>query len=167
MFEWIALLCLVAAAGLLIALSVIDLRVRLLPNVLVLPFALLGVVFHIATNGHYLDITSVLLGGIAGFGLLFAVRAVANHIYKQDALGLGDVKLLGAAGLWLGPEMVMMALSVGAFAGLLHGVGIALWTAYKTKSKPRFAKLQLPAGPGFAVGIILVAIYMFHDFRPW
>lgn len=165
MFEWIALLCLIAAAGLLIALSVIDLRVRLLPNVLVAPLALLGIIFHIVTRWHYLDITLVLLGGLAGFGILYGVRAVANHIYKMDALGLGDVKLLGAAGLWLGPEMVMMALSVGAFAGLLHGIGIALWISYKTKTKPRFAGLQLPAGPGFAVGIVAVALYMFHDFR--
>ncbi len=167
MFGWIALVCLVLAIGLLIALSVIDLRVRLLPNILVLPFALLGILFHIMTAWRYLDITSVLLGGLTGFGLLLAVRAIANHIYKQDALGLGDVKLMGAAGLWLGPEMVLMALAVGSFAGMLHGIGLGLWTAYKTKSKPQFARLQLPAGPGFAIGIALVAAYIFQDFRPW
>lgn len=167
MTGWIACSCLMAATGLLIALSVIDLRVRLLPNVLVLPFALLGVVFHILTGWQFLDYTEMLLGGLAGFGILYAIRAVANHLYKMDALGLGDVKLMGAAGLWLGPEMVMMALSVGAFAGLLHGVAVALWMAHKTKSKPQFARLQIPAGPGFAVGIVVTAVYMFSDFRPW
>lgn len=167
MMEWIACGCLIGACGLLIALSVIDLKVRLLPNILVLPFAVLGVVFHISTSWQYLDYTQMLLGGLAGFGILYAIRAIANHLYKMDALGLGDVKLMGAAGLWLGPEMVMMALSVGAFAGLLHGVAVALWIAYKTKSKPQFSRLQIPAGPGFAVGIIVVAIYMFSDFRPW
>ena len=167
MLEWIATACLFAAIALLIALSVIDLRVRLLPNKLVLPFALLGIVFHITTEWRYLDITGVLLGGLAGFGILYLIRAGANYVYKQDALGLGDVKLMGAAGLWLGPEMIMMALSVGAFAGLVHGIGVALWAAYQTKSKPRFARLQIPAGPGFAIGIVIVAAYMFQDFRPW
>lgn len=165
--EWIAATCLIAALGLLVALSVIDLKVRLLPNVLVLPFALLGIFFHIATKWHYLDMTGMLLGGLAGLGLLYLIRMAANHIYQQDALGLGDVKLMGAAGLWLGFDMVMMALSLGAFAGLLHGIAVGLLTAYKTKTKPNFHRLQIPAGPGFAVGIVLVALYIFQDFRPW
>jgi leader peptidase (prepilin peptidase)/N-methyltransferase len=165
--EWIAAACLIAAIGLLIGLSVIDLKVRLLPDKLVLPFALLGILFHITTKWQYLDVTGMLLGGLAGLGILYLIRMVANHIYKQDALGLGDVKLMGAAGLWLGFDMVMMALSVGAFAGLLHGIAVGLLSAYKTKTKPNFHCLQIPAGPGFAIGIVLVAVYMFQDFRPW
>ena len=165
MLEWIPPLCLALAAALLIALSVIDLRVRLLPDKLVLPFALLGILFHITTKWHYLDLTGMLFGALAGFGILFLIRAVANYVYKQDALGLGDVKLMGAAGLWLGADMVMMALSVGAFAGLIHGIAVGLWIAYKTKSRPQFARLQIPAGPGFAIGIVLVAAYMFHDLK--
>ena len=167
MLEWTACACLIAAIALLIALSVIDLRVRLLPNKLVLPFAVLGICFHILTSWQYLSFTEVAAGGLLGFGVLYAIRAGANYVYKQDALGLGDVKLVGAAGLWLGPEMVMMALVVGATAGLLHGIAVGLTTAYKTKSRPNFSRLQIPAGPGFAIGIVLVAGYMFQDFRPW
>ncbi|QQG36112.1 MAG: prepilin peptidase [Micavibrio aeruginosavorus] len=166
MLGWIALLCLVAATALLLALSIIDLRTRLLPNILVLPLALLGIIFHISTKWHYLDPALVLLGGITGYGILFTIRAIANYVYKQDALGLGDVKLLGAAGLWLGPQMVMLALSLGAFAGLVHGTGVALQIAWQEKKPPRFGGLKIPAGPGFAIGIILTAFYMFHDFSP-
>lgn len=167
MLEWIALLCLIAATALLFALSIIDLRTRLLPNVLVLPLALLAVIFHIITQWHYLNPTIMLLGGITGYGTLFTIRALANYVYKQDALGLGDVKLLGAAGLWLGPEMVMMALSLGALAGLIHGTGVALNIARQEKTRPRFNGLKIPAGPGFAIGIVVTAIYLFQDFRPW
>lgn len=165
--EWIAFICLIAAIGLLLALSIIDLRIRLLPDKLVLPFALLAVIFHITTEWQYIDVTQMLLGSLAGMGILYLIRTVANHIYKQDALGLGDVKLMGAAGLWLGPDMVMMALSAGAFAGLMHGIAVGFYTAYKTKTKPNFHRLQVPAGPGFAIGIVLVAAYMFQNFRPW
>lgn len=167
MSAWIALICLVAAVFLLIVLSVIDLRVRLLPNKLVLPFALLAILFHITTTWQFLDVTSMLLGALTGFGTLYLIRAAANYVYKQDTLGLGDVKLMGAAGLWLGPEMVMMALSIGALAGLLHGIAVGLHTAYKNKTKPSFSRLQIPAGPGFAIGIVLVGAYMFQTFRPW
>lgn len=164
MLGWIALLCLLAAAALLLALSIIDMRTRLLPNVLVFPFALLGVFFHISIKWHYLDPALMLLGGIVGYGSLFIIRAMANYVYKQDALGLGDVKLLGAAGLWLGPEAVMMALSLGALAGLVHGTAVALNIAWQEKKTPRFSGLKIPAGPGFSIGIVLTAVYMFHDF---
>ena len=167
MSAWIAFICLIAAVLLLIVLSIIDLRVRLLPNKLVLPFALLAIFFHITTSWQFLDVTGMLLGALVGFGTLYLIRAAANYVYKQDTLGLGDVKLMGAAGLWLGPEMVMMALSVGAFAGLAHGIAVGLHTAYKNKTKPAFSRLQIPAGPGFAIGIVLVGAYMFQTFRPW
>lgn len=167
MSAWIAFTCLIAALALLAWLSAIDLRVRLLPNILVFPFALLGILFHIMTAWQFLDVTQMLLGGVSGFGILYLIRAVANYVYKQDALGLGDVKLMGAAGLWLGPEMVMMALSLGAFAGLLHGIAVGLHAAYKNRVRPSFHRLQIPAGPGFAVGIVLAGAYMFQTFRPW
>lgn len=167
MSAWIALTCLVAAICLLIALSAIDLRVRLLPDKLVLPFALLAIVFHITTTWQFLDVTGMLLGALTGFGTLYLIRAVANYVYKQDTLGLGDVKLMAAAGLWLGPEAVMIALSAGAFAGLLHGIAVALRTACKDKTRPAFSHLQIPAGPGFAIGIVVAGAYMFQTLRPW
>jgi leader peptidase (prepilin peptidase)/N-methyltransferase len=163
----IALLCLAGALILLAALSWVDLKTRLLPNVMVAPFAILGIVFHGVTLFQYLSPFAVIAGGVAGYGIMYAIRAVANHMYKTDALGLGDVKLLGAAGLWLGPDAVMLAMSAGAFAGALHGVVHALWQARKTGTRPAFARLQIPAGPGFAVGIAAVAVYQFWDFRPF
>lgn len=161
MFEWIASLCLLGAACLLVALSVIDLRVRLLPNRLVFPFACLGILFHIATSWQFLSPQQMILGGLLGLGILYGIRTIANYVYKQDTLGLGDVKLMGAAGLWLGPDGVMLALSLGAFAGLLHGIAVGLYTAYKNSTRPQFSRLQIPAGPGFAVGIVLAAVWVF------
>jgi leader peptidase (prepilin peptidase)/N-methyltransferase len=157
----LAALCLAGAVGLLAALSVIDLRVRLLPNRLVAPFALLGVAFHLLTGFAFLTPFSMLLGGALGFGLLWLVRRIANSIYKQDALGLGDVKLIGAAGLWLGIDLIMLAISLGAFFAALHGVGVALYEAAKTKTRPSFRRLQIPAGPGFAAGILVIGFIAF------
>src|SRR5688572_14911939 len=122
MLDGIAVLCLFGAVALLIALSVIDLKVRLLPNELVAGFALLGVVFHLITQGYHLSVQDILTGALLGFGILYALRFAANWYYKQDALGLGDVKLMGAAGLWLGVDGVLFALTLGAFAGLIHGL---------------------------------------------
>lgn len=165
MVSWIALICLIMAVILLVILSVIDLRVLLLPNKLVLTFALLAPVFHACTEQQFLSWTDMVAGGLTGFFILFSIRAIANKFYGQDSLGLGDVKLLGAAGLWLGVDGVLIAMTAGALAAALHGLLYALYDSLKNKAKPDFAKLQVPAGPGFAVGIIISAFMLFHDFR--
>lgn len=163
-FPWIAFACLTGALILLISLSIIDLRTRLLPNALVLPFALLGVAFHITTSWHYLAPLNMAFGAAMGFGILYGIRFIANRIYKQDTLGLGDVKLIAAAGLWLGPDGILMALSLGAFCGMLHGLGVALYQSAKTGQKINLNRLEIPAGPGFALGIILMGLYQYNLF---
>ncbi len=162
MFEIIAVLALLSAPVILYILSVIDLRQGLLPNEYVLALAVAGAVFHLATAYRFLDLQDMVAGALTGGGFLYVTRAIANRIYKQDALGMGDVKLLGAAGLWLGPYYVLMALTAGAAAGLLHGIGLALYRKNKTGVMPSFNTLTLPAGPGFAVGILTIGILQFH-----
>jgi leader peptidase (prepilin peptidase) / N-methyltransferase len=163
MLDIIALLCLAGALVLLYALSVIDLREGLLPNELVMGLAALGMIFHLCTTFSFMSAGQMLLGALAGGGLLYSIRAAANFYYAQDALGLGDVKLLGAAGLWLGPYYVMTALVLGACAGILHGLAVALWLWRKTGRMPALSTLSLPAGPGFAIGIVLTGLIAFRN----
>lgn len=148
----------------LVTLSIIDLRVWLLPNWLNLLLGILGICFHITTKFDIFPPHELLYGALLGAGTLYTIRFFGNMYYKQDTLGLGDVKLLGAAGLWLGMEGVVMAMTVGAFAGLLHGIGVALTRAIQTKTKPNLARLMIPAGPGFCVGILISAIWKFYPY---
>lgn len=145
-------------------LAVIDLRVRLLPNIYVFPFAALGVVFHIVSDFEIISLPLMLAGGALGYGLLWTIRFFANRHYGRDSLGLGDVKLMGAAGLWLGADGVLFALTIGAFAGVLHGIVHALVIAARDKSAPSLRQLMIPAGPGFIIGIVAVGAWLFHPF---
>lgn len=158
---WIVSCCLIGALGVLVALSIIDLRVRLLPNTLVLTFALIGIAFHIITKNNFVSPQGMVTGAALGYGILFAIRFIANYLYQQDTLGLGDVKLLAAGGLWLGPEGILAAMTLGAFTGMFHGLAVAAFTAIKTKTRPNLSRLEVPAGPGFAVGIVAVGLYEF------
>lgn len=166
MLEWIAFASLIGAVGLLLILAWIDLRTFLLPNELVLGFATLGLVFHLTTLCAWIAPYDILLGGLAGFGSLYLLRFFANRHYGADALGLGDVKLIGAAGLWLGVEGVMMALFFGASASLLHGLGYALYEKKKTGEMPTMNDLRLPAGPGFVAGIMISGFILYRNFSP-
>jgi leader peptidase (prepilin peptidase)/N-methyltransferase len=161
----IALTCLLGAIALLGALSACDLKTRLLPNKMVAGFVGLGMLFHLVTRAYFVNIGGIVIGAALGFFTLYVIRAVANHYYKQDALGLGDVKLMGAAGLWLGPDALMLAMALGAFAAMIHGLIDGFAAARRDKTKPDFSNLHVPAGPGFAVGIIVAGIYKFWSFR--
>ena len=163
MFTFLTILCLIAALALLIILSIIDLRVGLLPNVLVLPLALTGLAFHYVTGMLFITPTNIALGALIGGGSLLAIRTTANAFYGEDTLGLGDVKLLAAGGLWLGPEHTLMAIGIGAAAGLLHGTNLAIYTAVTSKQKIDLSRFSIPAGPGFAVGIVIAAILKFQN----
>jgi len=152
--------CLAAALAVLAALSAIDLKTRLLPNALVLLLAALGVLFHLSTGFALTSPLYSVAGAATGYGLLWTIRFFANQYYGQDSLGLGDVKLLGAGGLWLGPDGVLLAITLGAFAGLVHGVAVGLYTAARTKSPVNLHRLAIPAGPGFAAGLIASAAWL-------
>lgn len=164
MLDWVALACLLGALAVLFALSAIDLRTRLLPNELVAGFATLGLVFHLTTLGRFLPPEQIAIGGLSGFALLYMTRMIANRLYGADALGLGDVKLMGAAGLWLGLNGIMLALTAGALAGMMHGMGVALHQSIRDKTKFDLSRLQIPAGPGFAIGIVATGIFQFRHF---
>lgn len=167
MLDWIAFFCLGGAVIILVALAIVDLKTRLLPNEMVLGFATLGFIFHLTTLSRFLAIHEIFLGAVIGFASLYVVRLIANRIYKTDALGLGDVKLIAAGGVWLGPDAIMLGMAAGAMGGVLHGTYEALKIARRTNTKPDFSYLQIPAGPGFAAGLILTGIYKFWGFSPF
>ncbi|PCJ02349.1 MAG: prepilin peptidase [Alphaproteobacteria bacterium] len=158
----ITIACLLCTLCLLGILTFIDLKIRLLPNKYVGGVFALGIIFQIITQFHFISPTEVTLGAITGAGLLLFVRYFANRIYKQDTLGLGDVKLMGAAGVWLGMDHILLAISLGAFAGLIHGLIYGAVMSRRTGEKVNFSTLSIPAGPGFIFGIVTVGVFKFH-----
>jgi prepilin peptidase CpaA len=97
-----------------------DLRTRRIPNWLVVPFLLVGLVVSCVTQGMAGLGQSVL-------GLLLAA-VVMGAFYLLGGLGMGDVKLCAGIGAWVGPEQMLMALVAIA----LVGGGIAVVWAIST-----------------------------------
>ena len=163
-FGWISLACACAGLSVLIILSAIDLRTWLLPNKWVATLAILGVTFHACMRFSLLPVHEMIFGALIGGGLLYVIRMAGNAYYKQDTLGLGDVKLLFAAGLWLGIEGTIIAITAGAFAGLLHGIVVAIFKAIKEKQGINLKRLMIPAGPGFCVGIAAAWVWLYWGY---
>ena len=154
---------LICAVILLFILAWIDLRTGYLPNPYVFLLFCCGLAFHVISPKFYFSTEDIALGALIGAGTLFFIRFIANNILKTDSLGLGDVKLLGAAGIWLGSYLITIALIAGALAGLAHGLIYALYIRQTQGSWPDMGRLSIPAGPGFAFGILIAGGLVFYD----
>ncbi len=147
--------------ALLMALAYRDIKEYILPDYLNAALALSFSAFHISMHWQLITPIESLEGAFAGGSLLLLIRVCANKYYNKDALGLGDVKLMAAAGLGLGYPGIFMALSLGAFAGLLHGLFMALLEKKKNNHKINLSRVNVPAGLGLTIGIALMMVYQF------
>jgi leader peptidase (prepilin peptidase)/N-methyltransferase len=165
LFDGLAALSIALTLIAFVWMSIVDLKIRILPDELNLAVGVCGLFFHYATSWQYLSPMQAALGAISGGGLLLASRAAANRYYGMETLGLGDVKLLTAVGIWLGPENTMLAISAGAFGGLIHGILYIVHARLFLKKEVAFRGLTIPAGPGFIIGALIVGVWFYQDLR--
>jgi len=121
----------VALALLLLALALIDLDTWTLPYELTVPLLVLGLV---AAGLELAPATprSASLGALAGFGGFWALAALAARLAKKEALGFGDVVLLGGIGAWLGLGALLPVVLLSSVQGSVVGIAlIALGRAQK------------------------------------
>ncbi|HEY6781508.1 MAG TPA: prepilin peptidase, partial [Thermoleophilaceae bacterium] len=100
----------------LIALAAIDLDHRILPNAIVYPLAVYGVLATLLVDRD--DLVEHLIAGGGAFAFLLAAA-----LAYPAGMGMGDVKLAGAMGLFLGLS-ILPALLVAFMAGTLVGLGM-------------------------------------------
>lgn len=117
-----------------------DVRFRKIPNVLTLSSALAGILFAAAEHG--LPGVGWSLGGLLlGAGILLP-GVLAGFI------GAGDMKMIGAAGSFLGWLGILRAVLMGAVLG---GIWAIAWVVLKKGGK----RDTLPYAPPLAAGVVL------------
>jgi leader peptidase (prepilin peptidase) / N-methyltransferase len=96
--------------------AIIDLRTFRIPDVISLPLMLCG--FVMAWFLPLLPLGDHLIGAAAGFGLFAIIGEVYFRNKGHEGLGLGDAKLFGAAGAWLGWQALPTVLLIASVGGL-------------------------------------------------
>ena len=135
----------------LLALSLYDLRYLLLPDMMTLPLIGTGLAASLLSALHDgPPLWERLAGAVAGYGALYLLNAAYRARRGRDGLGLGDAKLLAAAGAWLGIFALPFLLLVASAAGLAVGLGAAL-----ARRRP-VGSLMLPFGPFIALAFFLL-----------
>lgn len=137
----------------LVPLTFIDLDHRILPNKITYPAVPLAIGLTAAFDSEHL--LAHLIAGAAAFAFLFT----AAWFYPQG-MGVGDVKLAGVLGLFLG-RAVAPALLVAFLAGSVVGLGVIAVKGVKAGRKT-----AIPFGPFLALGG-LVGLYVGEDIVDW
>ena len=151
--------------SLMIVGSMIDYDLQLLPDFVTVGGMVLGLVFSGAmsacrffalSNVHWFELEIVwsLAGLVLGFGLLWLIRFIGGKVFKREAMGLGDVFLMGAVGALFGPVAVLVTLVLSSLFGSVIGLGmIAL-------AKARFGRFTaIPYGPYICLGCLAWMFY--------
>jgi leader peptidase (prepilin peptidase) / N-methyltransferase len=135
-----ALLC---SSGL--ALLAIDAEFQILPDLITLPGIVVGI--GLAFLSVLRTPLGAVLGAALGAGALWLLAFAYEKIAKQEGMGLGDVKMLGMIGAFLGPAGVLVTVLLASLSGSVIGIGLIL-------AKGGSGKTRLPFGVFLALGAI-------------
>lgn len=111
--------CAILIPGVLVA-SWIDYSQRRVPNWLNLALIILGFTVQAWFFGGA-GVTTATLGLLTGFGVLIVP-------WMMNGMGAGDVKLMAAIGVWLGPMLTLYSFALGAVIGGATAVVMILST---------------------------------------
>jgi leader peptidase (prepilin peptidase)/N-methyltransferase len=126
----------------LIAASLIDFDHKLLPDDITLPFLWIGVFTNLF--GLYTDITSSIVGAIAGYLVLWSVYWLFKLLTGKEGMGYGDFKLLAMLGAWMGWQALPGIVLLSSLVGAIIGISLILL-------RGRDRNIPIPFGPYLAI----------------
>lgn len=110
----------------LLGIGLTDARTYIIPDEFSLGGTVLGLALAPLPGG--IDILQSLAGAALGFGLLWLIAVLGKLVFRKDAMGGGDVKMMAMVGAFLGPAGVLLTLFLGALVGSVIFGPIALKT---------------------------------------
>lgn len=147
---WLAVALL--SSYVLIVMSVIDFETMLISDAFSLALFLLGMGGSLVNpffSGSWASrLASSAIGAAAGAGFIWGLALLGKQLYKKDAVGEGDIFLMGGIGALCGWEGVFTAIVMASFFGSVYGVTLLL-----LKRADRMS--HMPFGPFLALGAVV------------
>lgn len=126
----------------LLAMSLIDIEHRLLPDALVLPLLWAGLIVN--AFELFVPLQAALWGAVIGYLSLWSVFWLFKIVTGKEGMGYGDFKLLALIGAWGGWQILPLTLLVSSVLGAVIGVVIMRVKGLK-------ADTPIPFGPYLAI----------------
>ena len=138
---------------LILSAFIIDYKMQIIPNRLNLAIFEIGIIFTFLYGLSDIAISiNMLLGMLAGGGIFLLITLLGGLVYGKEAMGFGDVKLMGALGLFFGLSNIIIITLVSFLIGAILSVGLL---ATKIKKSDEY----IPFGP-FIVIATFISIYV-------
>ena len=133
----------------------IDLKHYIIPNSLTFPLMFIGFVksFDPNLNELFPNYINSLIGGVFGYGIIWAIIFIYKILRNKEGMGLGDAKLLSAIGFWFGWIAIPFIMFLSSLIALISVVPSLLKNS-KTMSS------QIPFGPYIILGTL---VYLFFE----
>ncbi len=135
----------------LLALSLIDLKSMRLPDGGTLPLILAGLA--LSAIGETGPIWLHLLGAALGYAALAGLGLAYELLRGEPGLGLGDAKLLAAAGAWVGVQALPSVMLIACVCGLVMAAVLA------RRDRELGWRSAIPFGPALAIGFWITWLY--------
>jgi leader peptidase (prepilin peptidase)/N-methyltransferase len=134
----------------LIVVAFIDLKHGMIYNRILIFILAAGLILNLVFQ--IMPWQSAALGLVAGSGSLWLFAQLGQLLFHKESLGMGDVKLAGVAGFFLGIKLILVALYAGFVLALIIITGIKLW-----KNQPIVDRI--PMGPFLGAALIVFTIW--------
>ncbi len=140
-------------APMLVSAFIIDYKSQIIPNRLNLTIFEIGIIFAFLYGLSNIAITiNMLLGMCAGAGIFFLITLLGGLFYRKEAMGFGDVKLMGALGLYFGLSNIIIITLVSFLIGAILSILLLITKIKKTDE-------YIPFGP-FIVIATFISMYI-------
>jgi len=138
----------------LLVISVIDFRLRIIPDVLSLPLIAIGTAVHMYTLSLNIwpALLDSVLGIVIGGGSLLLVAEVISRLKKTEALGGGDIKLTAMLGAFLGWKPILFIYFFSSILALIYIGGTFLLPGKRGQT-------VIPFGPFLSMAGMLFFFY--------
>ena len=144
---------------LLLSAFVIDYRLQIIPNRLNLTIFEIGIIFTFLYGLSDIAISiNMFLGMLAGGGIFLLITLVGGLIYGKEAMGFGDVKLMGALGLFFGLSNIIIITLVSFLIGAVLSIGLL---ATKIKKSDEY----IPFGPFIVIATFISMFVPFEQMK--
>lgn len=140
----------------LLSVFVIDYKLQIIPNRLSLTMFEIGIIIAFLSGLSNIAITiNMLLGTIVGVGIFLLITLLSKFILGKDSLGFGDVKLMGALGLFFGVTNIVVISLVAFLIAAIISIILLIIKAKKIEEHMSF-------GPFIAIASFITILVPFE-----
>jgi len=106
----------------------------------------------------WLGLVEGLKGLFVGGGMIWFIRVVGGFVFRREAMGSGDIHILGMIGAFLGWQATVLTIPLAAFVGLVPALYKLTLYLFKrlTRQKVVDSDRELPFGPYLSVAALIL-----------